>query len=77
MATFDESDQITPHLTYAADKLEWIPLSLTLVEYPQGDLFGKLLAVLSLMPFAIIAGFITLILFRRDLHTVSDYNSFI
>ncbi|XP_050447229.1 dolichyldiphosphatase 1-like [Cataglyphis hispanica] len=70
MATFDESDQITPHLTYAADKLEWIPLSLTLVEYPQGDLFGKLLAVLSLLPFAIITGFITLILFRRDLHTI-------
>ncbi|KAL6441936.1 hypothetical protein ACFW04_002365 [Cataglyphis niger] len=77
MATFDESDQITPHLTYAADKLEWIPLSLTLVEYPQGDLFGKLLAVLSLMPFAIIAGFITLILFRRDLHTIVFFSGII
>lgn len=29
------------------------------------------LAILSLMPFAIIAGFIALVLFRRDLHTVS------
>lgn len=37
-----------------------------------GDLFGKLLAVISLVPFAIITGFITLILFRRDLHTVSN-----
>lgn len=37
-----------------------------------GDLFGKLLALISLVPFAIIAGFITLILFRRDLHTVSN-----
>ncbi|KMQ97893.1 endophilin-b1 isoform x2 [Lasius niger] len=74
MASFDESldDQIKTRFAYAADKLEWIPLSLTLVEYPQGDLFGKALAVLSLMPFAIIAGFITLILFRRDLHTLTE-----
>ncbi|EFN77657.1 dolichyldiphosphatase 1 [Harpegnathos saltator] len=55
---------------HAADKPEWIPLSLILVEYPQGDLFGKLLAVITLIPFAIIAGFLTLILFRRDLHTI-------
>ncbi|XP_070163047.1 dolichyldiphosphatase 1 [Polyergus mexicanus] len=77
MASFDESDQIAPRLTYAADKLEWIPLSLTLVEYPQGDLLGKLLAVLSLVPFAIIAGFITLILFRRDLHTIVFFSGII
>lgn len=49
---------------------KWKPLSLTLVEYPEGDMIGMLLALISLMPFAIIAGFITLILFRRDLHTV-------
>lgn len=38
MASFDESldDQIKSRFAYAADKLEWIPLSLTLVEYPQG-----------------------------------------
>lgn len=35
-----------------------------------GDLIGMLLALISLMPFAVIAGFITLIIFRRDLHTV-------
>ena len=35
-----------------------------------GDFIGKLLAIASLMPMAIIAGFITLIMFRRDLHTV-------
>ncbi|CAL1683113.1 unnamed protein product [Lasius platythorax] len=79
MASFDESldDQIKSRFAYAADKLEWIPLSLTLVEYPQGDLFGKALAVLSLMPFAIIAGFITLILFRRDLHTIVFFSGII
>jgi hypothetical protein len=36
-----------------------------------GDLFGMGLAWLSLLPIFIIVGFITLILFRRDLHTVS------
>lgn len=36
-----------------------------------GDLFGQLLAWVSLAPMGIGAGFVTLILFRRDLHTVS------
>lgn len=36
-----------------------------------GDLFGQLLAWISLAPMGIGAGFVTLILFRRDLHTVS------
>lgn len=110
MASPDEPlDGIESRFIRAADETEWIPLSLTLVEYPQGqyecatslggfaglslrlveagkwvadcfayvqkfsgDIFGQLLAVISLIPFAIIAGFITLILFRRDLHTVSQ-----
>ncbi|XP_053598911.1 dolichyldiphosphatase 1-like [Microplitis demolitor] len=50
--------------------IKWIPLSLTHVEYPQGDSLGHLLSLISLMPFAIIIGFLTLILFRRDLHTI-------
>lgn len=50
--------------------LEWKPFSLTYVEYPKGDTIGKFLAVSSLAPIAIIVGFITLILFRRDLHTI-------
>lgn len=76
------------------DRTDWVPLSLTLVEYPKGkklhsaliilesrcfislqifagDTLGKLLALISLAPFGIGAGFVTLILFRRDLHTVS------
>lgn len=36
-----------------------------------GDWLGKFLALLSLSPFGIGAGFLALILFRRDLHTVS------
>lgn len=48
-------------------------MSLTLVEYPKGDLFGKILAFISLAPFGIGSGFITLILFRRDLHTITFF----
>lgn len=35
-----------------------------------GDLVGKLLAYASMSPYVLICSFITLILFRRDLHTV-------
>ncbi|XP_060517018.1 dolichyldiphosphatase 1-like [Cylas formicarius] len=52
---------------------EWVPLSLTLVEYPKGDILGKILAVISLAPFGIGSGFIALILFRRDLHTITFF----
>lgn len=53
--------------------LEWKPFSLTYVEYPNGDVIGKFLAVCSLTPMAIIVGFVTLILFRRDLHTITFF----
>uniref|UniRef100_A0A8D8RM77 Dolichyldiphosphatase n=1 Tax=Cacopsylla melanoneura TaxID=428564 RepID=A0A8D8RM77_9HEMI len=53
------------------DMVEWSPLTLTYVEYPQGDIVGKFLALMSLTPFGVLIGFVTLILFRRDLHTVS------
>uniref|UniRef100_A0A493SUG0 Uncharacterized protein n=1 Tax=Anas platyrhynchos platyrhynchos TaxID=8840 RepID=A0A493SUG0_ANAPP len=49
----------------------WRPLSLTHVEYPAGDFSGQLLAYLSLGPIFIIVGFVTLIIFKRELHTVS------
>uniref|UniRef100_A0A8C5U311 Uncharacterized protein n=1 Tax=Malurus cyaneus samueli TaxID=2593467 RepID=A0A8C5U311_9PASS len=49
----------------------WRPVSLTHVEYPAGDFSGQLLAYLSLGPIFIIVGFITLIIFKRELHTVS------
>ncbi|XP_058823956.1 dolichyldiphosphatase 1-like [Topomyia yanbarensis] len=48
----------------------WQPITLTLVEYPKDDLLGKLLAWISLAPLGIGAGFVALILFRRDLHTI-------
>ncbi|KAJ8961196.1 hypothetical protein NQ318_008879, partial [Aromia moschata] len=55
------------------DRTEWVPLTLTLVEYPKGDLIGKCLALISLAPFGIGSGFIALILFRRDLHTITFF----
>ncbi|XP_066593682.1 dolichyldiphosphatase 1-like [Prorops nasuta] len=67
---YDPSIENKSHFMHSLDKTEWVPLTLTLVEYPQGDLFGKFLAVVSLVPFAILTGFVTLILFRRDLHTI-------
>ncbi|XP_076352269.1 dolichyldiphosphatase 1-like isoform X1 [Tachypleus tridentatus] len=48
----------------------WVPLAITHIEYPPGDIFGKGLALMSLLPLIIMSGFVTLILFRRDLHTI-------
>lgn len=39
---------------------------------PPGDLSGHLLAYLSLSPVFVIVGFVTLIIFKRELHTVSE-----
>ncbi|XP_010585878.1 dolichyldiphosphatase 1 isoform X2 [Loxodonta africana] len=49
----------------------WRPVTLTHVEYPAGDLSGHVLAYLSLSPVFVIVGFVTLIIFKRELHTVS------
>ncbi|KPJ11756.1 Dolichyldiphosphatase 1 [Papilio machaon] len=58
---------------YNNGEIEWQPLALTLVEYPKGDWIGKIFALISLAPFGIGAGFVTLILFRRDLHTIAFF----
>lgn len=58
------------HHFYSYNHSDWQPITLTLVEYPKGDLLGKLLAWISLAPLGIGAGFVALILFRRDLHTI-------
>ncbi|KAI1232109.1 hypothetical protein IHE44_0007165, partial [Lamprotornis superbus] len=39
--------------------------------YSEGDFSGQLLAYLSLGPIFIIVGFVTLIIFKRELHTIS------
>ncbi|CAD7089451.1 unnamed protein product [Hermetia illucens] len=61
------------HIFMDNNHLEWRPITLTLVEYPKGDLLGFLLAWASLSPLAIMAGFVALILFRRDLHTITFF----
>ena len=51
--------------------IKWTPLKMLHMEYPEGDQVGHVLAWFSMTPFFIFAGMITLILFRRDLHTIS------
>lgn len=48
-------------------------VSLTHVEYPEGDIVGKILAWFSLLPIFIVVGFITLIVFRREIHTMTFF----
>ncbi|CAG5122414.1 unnamed protein product [Candidula unifasciata] len=62
-AVADESDLFNP--------LDWKPVSFTHVEFPKGDFVGFILAWVSLSPFILIISFMTLIVFRRDLHTMA------
>ncbi|XP_022085409.1 dolichyldiphosphatase 1-like [Acanthaster planci] len=55
----------------AEGEVQWRPVSLTFVEYPEGDIIGKALAYISLAPVIILVGFATLILFRREIHTIT------
>ncbi|XP_015605852.1 dolichyldiphosphatase 1 [Cephus cinctus] len=79
MATVEDDSfqNLKSHSMHPAEKLEWVPLSLTLVEYPHGDSVGKVLALISLTPLAIITGFVTLVLFRRDLHTITFFGGIV
>jgi len=51
----------------------WKPISLMTVEYPSSDLIGKLCAWSGLIPQFLVVAFITLILFRRELHTIGYF----
>ena len=53
------------------DEDKWKVLSLTHVEYQEGDSLGKLFAIYSLLPLAIVIVFLTAFFFRRDLHTLT------
>ena len=48
-------------------------ISLFILSPFAGDLIGKLLAYISLLPIAIIVGFLAVLLLRRELHTVSSF----
>uniref|UniRef100_A0A3Q2YHA0 Dolichyldiphosphatase n=1 Tax=Hippocampus comes TaxID=109280 RepID=A0A3Q2YHA0_HIPCM len=52
----------------------WRSISLTHVEFAEDDLTGHLLAYISLLPIAILVGFVTLIMFKRELHTISFFS---
>ncbi|XP_070780886.1 dolichyldiphosphatase 1 isoform X2 [Enoplosus armatus] len=55
----------------------WRSISLTHVEFPEGDLTGQVLAYISLLPIAVLVGFVTLIVFKRELHTISFFGGLI
>ena len=50
---------------------EWKTFTLTYVEYPTGDYFGKTLAALSLSPLVIVIMFLTFFAAKRDMHTMT------
>jgi len=53
------------------DYVKWKTLSLTHVEYPEGDKLGKIFAIYSLAPLVIAIVLFTLFVSRRDLHTAT------
>ncbi|CAF3674469.1 unnamed protein product [Rotaria sordida] len=52
------------------------PLSITFIEYQDGDRLGFVLAWFSMLPFIYIVALCTLILFRRDIQTIMYLNGF-
>uniref|UniRef100_A0A8C5CTI0 Dolichyldiphosphatase n=1 Tax=Gadus morhua TaxID=8049 RepID=A0A8C5CTI0_GADMO len=56
---------------------QWRSISLTHVEFPKDDLTGHVLAYISLFPIAVLVGFVTLIMFKRELHTISFFGGLI
>ncbi|XP_053205002.1 dolichyldiphosphatase 1-like [Panonychus citri] len=52
------------------DNLTWTSISLTCVEYPQGDGIGYFLAYASLIPLAVLVSYVALVLNNRDLPTI-------
>ncbi|KAL4219386.1 Dolichyldiphosphatase 1 [Mactra antiquata] len=62
----EEATQFCPATKYTS-------ISLTNVQYTKGDFIGYVLAWSSLAPIGLIVVFMTLIVFRRDLHTISYF----
>lgn len=57
------------YLPYSLITVQWY-LDLLSCLIVSDDLTGHLLAYISLLPIAILVGFVTLIMFKRELHTV-------
>merc|ERR1711931_346761 len=49
---------------------QWKPISLTYGTFPENDIIGKIFAWSSLLPIFILVAFISLIMFRREVHTI-------
>lgn len=69
----DSPADLSKDLNFREEQLKWVSLAITHVEYPDGDWLGKILAITSLIPLMIVVGFVTLVIFRRDLHTISFF----
>ncbi|UXI19721.1 Histone deacetylase [Sarcoptes scabiei] len=54
----------------ASGNITWKALSMSTVIYPSEDIYGKFLAIVSLLPIAIIIAFFTLAIFIRDIHVI-------
>ncbi|CAF0986864.1 unnamed protein product [Rotaria sordida] len=52
------------------------PLSITFIEYQEGDKIGFALAWFSMLPFIYIVSLCTLIVFRRDIQTIMYFGGF-
>ncbi|CAF0925609.1 unnamed protein product [Adineta ricciae] len=52
------------------------PLSITFIEYQDGDKLGLILAWFSMLPFIYIVSLCTLIIFRRDIQTIMYLGGF-
>ncbi|CAF1972045.1 unnamed protein product [Rotaria magnacalcarata] len=52
------------------------PLSITFIEYREGDKLGFILAWFSMLPFIYIVSLCTLIIFRRDVQTIMYFGGF-
>ena len=53
-----------------AGYIPWRTFTLTHVDYPDGDLFAKVMAILSLTPLVIVIIHLTVFACKRDLHTL-------
>lgn len=55
----------------------WCFLTQILCYCLTGELTGQMLAYITLLPIAILVGFVTLIVFKRELHTVSTVHVYL
>ena len=73
MTTFDFYFSIADNMEKAFDEtvVVWKTFTLTYIEYPEDDVWGKSLAILSLAPLIIVIMFLTFFAAKRDMHTLT------